>query len=426
MPLYIGVDIGTSGCRAVALNEADDTVASARVPLPEPERTAGGGIQQDPEHWWSALVAVLDELSAQIGRQPVAALAIDATSGSVLLADPAGEPLGPALMYNDNRAVEQAERIARVAPPSSAAHGTGSGLAKLLWLLERHGSERVRVCTQADWINWRLSGRWFSDANNSLKSGWDAQAQAWPEWLGPIGVPADILPCVLEPGSPAARLRPELAARWGLSESVVLAAGTTDSTAAILATGASEPGDGITSLGSTLVTKVVADHPVAAPDYGVYSQPLHHRWLVGGGSNTGGAVLRAFFSDAELLRLSETIDPEQPSGLDYYPLLAPGERFPVNDPQLRPRLEPRPEDDGRFLHGLLESMARIERDGYRKLAELGAPWPRRVFTAGGGAANPVWRRIRERLLEVPLQEPCHSEAAYGTALLARRSVSTRP
>jgi len=72
---------------------------------------------------------------------------------------------------------------------------------------------------------------------------------------------------------------------------------------------------------------------------------------VGGASNTGGAVLRKFFTNEQLLQLSAQIDPSQASGLDYYPLTKAGERFPVNDPLLQPRLEPRPSDDAVFLQG---------------------------------------------------------------------------
>lgn len=72
---------------------------------------------------------------------------------------------------------------------------------------------------------------------------------------------------------------------------------------------------------------------------------------MGGASNTGGAVLRQYFTNDQLQQLSQRIDPDQPSGLDYYPLVNPGERFPVNDPALQPRLEPRPEDDALFLQG---------------------------------------------------------------------------
>ena len=108
--------------------------------------------------------------------------------------------------------------------------------------------------------------------------------------------------------------------------------------------------------------------------------------------------------------------------MKYYPLLKPGERFPINDANLAPRLEPRPASKAEFLHGLLESIARIEARGYELLQEFGADQLTRVYTAGGGAANPTWTAIRERLLQVPVVQPVNTEAAYGTALLAMRRV----
>lgn len=77
-------------------------------------------------------------------------------------------------------------------------------------------------------------------------------------------------------------------------------------------------------------------------------------WLVGGASNTGGAVLRQYFSNEQLQQLTQQMDISKSSGLAYYPLTKPGERFPVNDPQLQPQLEPRPADDALFLHGVCE------------------------------------------------------------------------
>ena len=123
--------------------------------------------------------------------------------------------------------------------------------------------------------------------------------------------------------------------------------------------------------------------------------------------------------DRTLAALSEKIDPDFASPLDYLPLPRSGERFPVNDPQLAPRLTPRPTDDAEFLHGLLESLARIEARGYGLLGELGATPVRRVETAGGGAHNPAWTSIRQRLLKVPVTRAAHTEAAYGAARLAR-------
>jgi sugar (pentulose or hexulose) kinase len=233
-----------------------------------------------------------------------------------------------------------------------------------------------------------------------------------------LELPEGLLPRVLHPGTQLGPLRPELAARWGLPQETLICAGTTDSTAAFIASGAREPGEAVTSLGSTLVLKVISDEPVFAPEFGVYSQPLGNHWLVGGSSNSGGAVLRHFFSDSEMARLSEALQPDRPSGLDYYPLNAPGERFPRNDPGLPPRLEPRPADDARFFQGLLEGITRIEKEGYDRLAELGAPYPVSVRSNGGGAANAAWTQIRGALLGVPMLPAREEQACYGSALLA--------
>jgi hypothetical protein len=177
-------------------------------------------------------------------------------------------------------------------------------------------------------------------------------------------------------------------------------------------------GEAITCLGSTLVLKIVGSAPVAVPDYGVYSHRFGDSWLIGGASNSGGAVLRQYFDDEHIRLLSKSLRPDLPTGLDYYPLPAPGERFPFNVTELEPRMSPRPADDTRFLQGLLEGIAAIEAAGYRRLEELGAPPPRRVLTTGGGAKNTNWARIRERLLGVPVTAAKHQEAAYGAAIIA--------
>jgi hypothetical protein len=206
----------------------------------------------------------------------------------------------------------------------------------------------------------------------------------------------------------------------GLSDDITIVTGTTDSNAAFLASGAERTGDAVTSLGSTLVLKILSDKPVFAADYGVYSHRLGERWLVSGASNSGGAVCRAFFTDEEIARLTQEMTPDRPSGLDYYPLLRPGERFPVNDSTLRPRLRPRPTEDSRFFQAILEGISRIEHRGYQLLQRLGAPAPRKVISIGGGAANEPWRRIRQAILGVPVVRAVHQEAAYGAALLARQ------
>ena len=111
-------------------------------------------------------------------------------------------------------------------------------------------------------------------------------------------------------------------------------------------------------------------------------------------------------------------DPENSPDLNYYPRPSVGERFPVNDPEMQPKLEPLPGDSVSYFQGMLEGIAKIEAQGYALLEELGAPALTMVFTTGGGAANPAWERIRERTLHVKMMKAHSSHAAYGAALLA--------
>ena len=417
---YLGIDIGTSGVRGCLIDRAGRVQAAASVPLPAPVQV-DGGFEQDPELWWTALCEVLDRLAAEQPLGEVAAIAVDGTSATLLCCDATGHPLAPALMYHDARAVEAARAIAALAPAESAAHGPSSSLAKLLYLhtsgLTRGASHALH---QADWLAGRLAGRYgVCDENNALKLGYDAVARRWPAWLRQLDIPAALLPEVVPAGRAIGTLEPAWRRRWGFTAATRIASGTTDSTAGFIATGAG-PGEAVTSLGSTLVLKVCTERPVYAPRFGIYSHRLGEYWLAGGASNSGGAVLRRYFTPAEIEQLSARVQSDAPTGLDYYPLSVPGERFPEYNPALPPRLEPRPADDAVFFQGMLEGMAAIERRGYRLLEELGAPYPLRVHSVGGGAANAAWRAIREALLGVPVDVAEHQDAAYGAALLARR------
>lgn len=420
---YVGLDLGTSGVRAVAIDAAGTELVASSRPLPGSRRGADGSSEQSPADWWEASVAVLRVLTAELGDRRVEAISAAGTSGTLLLCDAQGIPRTPALMYDDGRARAQAARIADVAPPEAPVHGAGSALARLLWLIEQHATEAgppLHALHQADWVLGRLAGSYaHSDLNNTLKLGYDPLARRWPAWMERLRLPAGLLPRVHPPGALIGRVGPAQAAETGLPLGCRVRAGTTDSTAATLAAVAPEPGLAVTSLGSTLVLKIWSKTPVFAARHGVYSHRVGALWLVGGASNSGGAVLEHFFSRARMEALSMRIDPDHRTGLDYYPLLRPGERFPVSDPAFPPRLVPRPADEAEFFQGLLEGIAAIEARGYRLLTELGAPWPRRVYSTGGGARNAVWRAIRQGLLGVPVELARCGEAAYGAALIAR-------
>jgi sugar (pentulose or hexulose) kinase len=424
--IFVGLDLGTSGCRACALDARLNILAEQRLSWRPPQSGDGLCEEPDPRHWWQAVVQLLTRIGAELGGRPVAGLAVDGTSATMLRVSPDGEPLGPALMYNARRAQAEAERIALVAPPDSACRGPSSGLAKLLHLEAGTGSVG-RTLAQADWVAGRLLGRLgVSDANNALKLGFDAQTGRWPGWLTELGVTRAVLPQVHPAGAAMGEMASDIARLIGWPAGTRIVAGTTDSVAGSLASGIAHPGEAVTALGSTLVLKIVSPRPVFSAPHGVYSHRVAGLWLAGGASNSGGAVLAGYFSPQRIDALSRQLVPERPTGLDLYPLANPGERFPYNDPAFAPRLEPRPRDDRVFFQAMLEGMARIERDGYALLARLGAPEAVSVRSTGGGAANEGWRRIREHTLGVPVLSARWSEACYGAALLARHGCGAGP
>jgi sugar (pentulose or hexulose) kinase len=417
--LVLGLDVGSSGVRVAALDEAGAVVAFTGEAMAAPEK-AGAAITQDPAIWWQATQAALVRLGAMIDLARVVGLAVDATSGTIVAIDGAGAPVAPARLYNDASAGEAARQIAAIAPPQSAAHGASSALGRAMGLAATGG---VRIVHQADWIIGQLTGCFdTTDENNALKTGYDPIARRWPDWIAALGFDIGLLPNVVPVATPLAPLSAEIAARFGLPAGATVFAGTTDGCAAFLATGADSFGDGVTSLGTTLVLKLLCDAPLFAPSHGLYSHRIGSMWLAGGASNAGGAALLAHFSAQRLRELEPRLRPEQPTGLDYYPLPAAGERFPINDQALEPRLTPRPADDAVFLQGLLEGIAAVEALGYRRLAEWGAPALRSVRSVGGGAKNDAWRLIRARALGVPLLHPRSDEAAVGAALVARQGL----
>ncbi len=432
MNFYIGIDFGTTGARLIMIDAELRVIYEVEHPFLAPAIT-----DDWPSIWKTTLFDLIQKIPDKLRRQ-VSRIAINGTSATVLLCDPTGIPVDAPIFYHDSRGTEVIEQVRAIAPPNHPVQSATSSLAKLLWWQTQIKTTTINkklntndwktqplyFLHQADWLGFLLHGNLgISDYHNSLKLGYDLENFCYPQWLiqglqNHLEINRPQLPKVVAPGTAIASVTRPIANRLGLSENCVICAGTTDSIAAFLASGATVPGEAVTSLGSTLVLKLLSQTPVNHARYGIYSHRLGNLWLNGGASNTGGAVLRHYFNDQQLQQLSSQIDPTQTSLLDYYPLLQTGDRFPINDPELAPRLEPRPANDVDFLHGLLESMARIEAKGYNLLQDLGATPLTRVYTAGGGAKNSVWTMLRQRYLGVTMAQPTHTAAAYGTALLA--------
>lgn len=427
LKLALGVDFGTSGVRLALVNPSGDTLYEQATPYPGPFEV--------PEAWRQGLIQLLLNVPLEL-RCQIQALALAGTSGTLLLCQEDGVllpgGLGQALPYHQSceaKLPEVRRLLGEAAGQHPAAQASGS-LARALDLLEKSrtfvNDRRLLIRHQADWLMGWFLGHWrWGEEGNNLRLGWDPVGQAWlgsldqAPWLS-------ALPAIVPSGSVLGPVASDVAATLGLSPDCQVVAGTTDANAAVLA---ADPAleDGITVLGSTLVLKQFVPEPIQGE--GLSCHRVNGRWLLGGASNTGAALLSRYFSSAMLEELSRQMDPEVSTGLQLRPLLGRGERFPVEDPHLEPILEPRPVSDARFLQALLEGITAIEEQGWQRLLELGAPPIRRIITLGGGAHNPQWRRLRQRVLGLPILNRPNLSAARGMALLARgkmEAISSSP
>ncbi|MER7878253.1 FGGY family carbohydrate kinase [Streptomyces solisilvae] len=423
--VHLGLDLGTQSVRAVAVDGTGTLLAAASRPLTS--HRDGVRHEQDPERWWSAAGDACREALSGIDNRRVRDMAVDATSGTVLLADPSGTPLTPALMYDDGRAADHADRVNTVGAAVWEKLGYRTmqpswALPKILWLLQHTDvPPGARLLHQADLITWRLTGRrTASDASHALKTGYDLLADRWPaEELAALGVPDGLLPEVVHPGTVIGAVCARAAAVTGIPVGTPVVAGMTDGCAAQIGAGALSPGAWNSVLGTTLVLKGAALRPVRDPAGVVYC----HRgpggsWLPGGASSSGAGVLTRRFPGADLDALTERAAATGSTAV-VYPLVGErGERFPFRAPDARPFVLGEPTGAAEEFHACLLGVACVERLCLDHLDHIGAPVDGPLSLTGGGARNRYWSQLRADLLGRSVTLPAQGGSAVGMAVLA--------
>lgn len=343
------------------------------------------------------------------------ALAVCATSGTVLLGDREGRPLTPGVMYDDGRAVAEAARAK--APPSWA-------LPKVMWLLTEYGGgagDAVRVMHQADLVLARLAGTPLpTDSSHALKTGYDLERDDWPRRrFGRLGLPDGLFPDVVRPGTRIGEVGRAAAEATGIPAGTAIVAGMTDGCAAQLASGSLNVGSWNAVLGTTLVLKGVTSSPVEDPAGVVYN----HRapdgsWLPGGASGVGGGVLTAAFPAVDPIRMDALARAHEPARVVAYPLVATGERFPFVAPEATGFLLGEPASEAEHWLALLTGVGLVERLCFDYLDLLGAQNYGRLTLTGGAARSGYWSRLRADILGRSVYIPRYSEPALGMAILA--------
>ena len=396
--LLAGIDLATADARVAVADGAGRIVARAEAPLAAPDRPRPGVSEQDARSWWPAVARALREALDGVPGV-VRGVAVSATSGTVVLADGRGEPVGPAVLYDDARPAS--ERWDRMLDRAGAEGAEGLAHA---W----HASDLIvaRLTGQAPPTDW----------SHALKTGYDPGAGRWTTG----GQAAAMRPEVLAPASEAGTVCGSAAAETSLPEGCSVRLGMTDACAAQLAAGADRPGRFVTVLGTTLAVKGASEQRIDDEASGVYS----HRhpegwWLPGGASNVGGGSLASHAgADADLAELDRQAAEHGPASTVCYPLVRRGERFPFRCPVAEEVWLDRPEDAVDAYRAVLEGVAFVERLGYERLAALGAPATSPVLGAGTGARSEVWSSIRAAALGRPVALAGAADTAFGACVLA--------
>jgi sugar (pentulose or hexulose) kinase len=427
--VVVGLDMGTGGARAIAMNLSGDIRAEGSARLPANATTvAGPCVEQNPLAWSSVAQQALRAMTSQLpaGTQ-ILGLAVDATSGTFVFMDRHGQPASPGYMYNDQRATDVAAEVAAALDHTLSAYGiqiaVSFALPKIVHLLRQKpawASAGHRIVHQTDWLVGMLCGDYeTTDISTALKTGADPGTLSWPAAIEQLGIPHSMLPRLVLPGTELGKVTATAEAQTGIPRGTPIVAGCTDGTAGLLASGAKEVGDLNVTLGTTLVFKAIAPQPLLDPAGAIYN----HRhpaggYLPGAASSTGAEWIEAWLPGADLNELGQQVLARLPSDAIAYPLVKVGERFPISWPTARGfGLDTLADPVLRFAAGM-EGVAYLERMGIERFEQLGLPIGATIYSTGGGVASEAWLRIRASVSRRALAVPTHAGCCVGAAVLA--------
>ena len=398
-----GLDFGSSGARISIINFSKEIIYEKSSCYKYPFK--------NPKGWINACIELFEDIPYGIKRY-LSRISISGTSGTLVPCEFNGNNIGDAIPYNEV-SYSNPEIINSIVGNDKFLNTPYSSLAKALKLIEIYG-EDILLRHQSDWISgWFLNDWSLGEEGNNVKLGWNIATKSWPSSYDSLSLKGCI-PTIIKSGCLLGKINKLIAKKLETNENLLVIAGTTDSNAAFLA-GEVKQNEGLTILGTTIVLKKIVKKRFVYP--GITMHKVKGDWICGGSSNAGCGILSKYFTDMEIQELSQQINPAKETTLNYLPLNSVGERFPINNPSLKPRIKPRPVSDALFLHGLFEGLVNIELKGWEKIKELTGTYPTKIITIGGGAKNPQWRSIREKILKVPIINS-NKTTSFGSALIA--------
>ncbi|WP_108814792.1 xylulokinase [Loktanella sp. Alg231-35] len=429
--MFIGLDLGTSGLKAVLINEGQAIVAEATAPL-EAVRPAPGWSEQAPATWLDAADAAIRALGAQVSLGTVKAVGLSGQMHGATLLDANDEVLRPCILWNDTRsAVEAAELDAD--PKFRALTGNivfpGFTAPKLVWVARNEPEvfARVkRVLLPKDYLRLWLTGEAVAEMSDAAGTSWlDVGQRDWSDdLLTATGMTRAQMPRLVEGSEVSGQIRNDLAMRWGLPAGVVVAGGGGDNAASAVGVGVVKAGDAFVSLGTSGVLFAASDahQPDAATAVHTFCHALPDTWHQMGVILAAADALNWFagIADKPAAALTDGLGPLQAPGRPLFLPYLGGERTPHNDASIR----------GSFLHldhstdqaaltrAVLEGVTHAVRDSYDALSATGTKI-NRLIAVGGGSKSDYWVQAIATSLNMPIALPVAGDfgGAFGAARL---------
>lgn len=433
--MYIGIDLGTSGVKAILLNEQGDVVAShtekLTVSRPHPLWS-----EQDPEQWWSATDRAVKALGQQHSLREVKALGIAGQMHGATLLDEQQEVLRPAILWNDGRCGEECVMLENQVPQSRAITGNlmmpGFTAPKLLWV-QRHEPEIFKqidkVLLPKDYLRLRMTGDFASDMSDAAGTMWlDVAKRDWSDvMLAACKLTRAHMPALYEGSEITGTLLPDVAKAWGMQEIAVVAGGG-DNAAGAVGVGMMNAGQAMLSLGTSGVYFAVSDGFLSKPESAVHSfcHALPERWhlmsvmLSAASCLDWAAKLTGLASVPALIDAAQQAD-EHAEPVWFLPYLS-GERTPHNNPQAKGVFFGLTHQHGpaELAQAVLEGVGFALADGMDVVHACGVQ-PASITLIGGGARSEYWRQMLSDISGLQLDYRTGGDVgpALGAARLAQ-------
>ncbi|MEM8852975.1 MAG: xylulokinase [Pseudomonadota bacterium] len=429
--MFLGLDLGTSGLKALLIDDRQGLIAEATAPL-SVNRPAPGWSEQDPAHWVEAAETALAALAEKVSLRKVKGIGLSGQMHGAVLLDNTHTVLRPAILWNDTRASEEAAELDADADFHKISGNVvfpGFTAPKLLWV-KRHEPKifdaTALVLLPKDYLRLWLTGEAVSEPSDAAGTSWlDTGARTWSgTLLERTDLSLDHMPRLVEGPEVSGGLRQDIGERYGIPSGTPVAGGAGDNAATAIGMGVIAPGQAFLSLGTSGVLFAASDGYRPAPETSVHSfcHALPQRW------HQMGVILAA----TDALNWFATLTGEDAADLTHdlgdlqapgRPLFLPylgGERTPHNDTKVRGALIGLSHESDReaLTRAVLEGVTFAVCDCQAALAATGTEIER-LIAVGGGSRSDHWLHMMATALGVPIAVPAAGDfgAAFGAARL---------